>query len=86
MNGITTNFECTDRALRVIRAAQAEGSTFSSPHLIPLVGDEIEFPAMTGRVVFTVVKRRLHMSEGPPTITVWLDAPEDAAGPVDSVA
>ena len=79
-------YEWTDRAARVIRATQAaESGGFKSPLLIPLVGDEIEFPH-TGRVVFTVLKRRLRMTEGPHTVTLLLDAPEDAAGPVDSVA
>ena len=60
---VNINFEWTERAARVMRATRAaESGGFKMPLLIPLVGDEIEFPR-TGRVVFTVMKRRLYMTE-----------------------
>jgi hypothetical protein len=90
---ITTIFEYTERAARVIRAAQAAESRLSVPDnfllLMPAVGDEIEFPSITGRAVFTISKRRFRVTGGlddAPTITLLLDAPEHAAGPIDSVA
>lgn len=96
---INITYEYTDRAGRVFRAALGGEAPYAlpfsvwppnaSPLQMPAVGDEIEFPSIT-RVVFTVVKltRRFRMTGGlqeAPTTTLVLDAPEDAAGPVDSV-
>jgi hypothetical protein len=50
---------------------------------MPAVGDEMEFPSVTGAVVFTIVKRRFRMQEGHEiATTLWLDAPEGAPAPI----
>ena len=87
------NYEFTPQADRAIAAATGnrEGITFTSDFpaeaaVVPCIGDEIEieFPGGDAKVVFTVIRRRWHMverSKGPSRISLWLDAPESAAGP-----
>ena len=85
------NYELTERAARVFLAARGDGKisfstdTSADAFEMPALGDEMEFPSITGNVVFTVIRRRFRMQEGHEIVTIlWLDAPENAAAPVAS--
>jgi hypothetical protein len=90
-----TYYELTERAGRVFTAGfpsslRLEASSFtlkSTLGQIPLIGDEMEFPEITGKTIFKVIARRFRLIDArnqEMVLTLMLDLAESAFGPADA--